>query len=407
MTPESATAEQAERDYLDQAWLRAELESLTAIHRPSASEGEHDAARWLQSRLGTLGVGARVEPEDAHGTFWWPLGISSAAGALAGIAALRGRRALGTALGGAAAAAIADDLPPGRKRVRRLLPRRSTYNVVAEIGPMDATRTIVLVAHHDAAHAGLLFYPGTPAYIYRRWPWVFDNQDTSPALMWPVIGGPLASALGALLGSRRLARLGTVVSAGALPVFADIGLRGVVPGANDNGSAVVSLIALARALLARPTESVRVMLVSTGSEESFSEGMHAFIERHRHELPPDDTFFLTLESVGSPILTVLRGEGFLKMREYPKPALDLIDGLADELGIRMIPNLRLRNGTDGLFALVEGYPAVVLCSCTEYKNAANYHWPSDIAANVRYDTLADAIRLSEAVIRRLDERWLT
>src|SRR5262249_51519690 len=164
--------------------------------------------------------------------------------------------------------------------------------------------------------------------------------------------------------------------------------------------------ALARALTAHPTESVRVLLVSTGSEESFSEGMHAFLERHRAELPTESTFFLTLETLGSPILTVLRGEGFLKMRQYPKPALDLIDRLADELGIRMIPNLRLRNGTDGLFALVEGYPTVALCSCTEYKSAANYHWPSDTAENVRYDTLADAVRLAEAGIRRLDGRWL-
>jgi Zn-dependent M28 family amino/carboxypeptidase len=189
-------------------------------------------------------------------------------------------------------------------------------------------------------------------------------------------------------------------------VFADIGLRRVVQGANDNGSAVVSLIALARALSERPTQSVRVMLVSAGSEESFSEGMKAFGERHFPSLPQESTFFLILDTLASPHLCVLRGEGFLRMWEYPKPALDLIDGLAEEMGIWLVPNLRLRNGTDGLEALAAGYPTVALCSCTSYKVPRPYHWPDDVPENAHYDTLADGIRLAEAVIRRLDQRWL-
>jgi Zn-dependent M28 family amino/carboxypeptidase len=169
---------------------------------------------------------------------------------------------------------------------------------------------------------------------------------------------------------------------------------------------VVLLLALAERLLAEPTGSLRVILLSTGSEESFSEGMKAFGERHFDELPRESTFFLCVDTVGSPTLSVLRGEGFLKMHEYPVEALALIDGLADELGIDTVPNLRLRNGTDGLEALAAGYPTVTLCSVTDLKQPANYHWPTDTAENVNYRTLADAIRLSEALIRRLDDRWL-
>jgi hypothetical protein len=116
--------------------------------------------------------------------------------------------------------------------------------------------------------------------------------------------------------------------------------------------------------------------------------------------------FLCVDTVGSPHLNVLRGEGFLKMREYPERALGLLDGLAEELGIWLFPNLRLHNGTDGLEALAAGYETAALCSCTDLKQPANYHWPSDVAENVNYDTLAEAVLLSEAVIRRLDERWL-
>lgn len=390
----------------DAAWMRERLDELERIHRPSASEGEREAAEWLEAQFAELGVEARIETEPAHGTYWWPLGIGAAAGALGGVAALRGSRALGMALGVAGAAAIADDFPPRRRRLRKLLPKCRTFNVIAELGPADAARTVVFVAHHDAAHAGLVFHPAIPRTIGDNFPEVFERVDTSPPLMAPVIGGPLLSAMGALTGRRLLSKLGILLGAGSAAAMADIGLRDAVPGANDNGTAVVLLLALARRLLEEPTGSVRVVLLSTGSEESFSEGMKAFGERHFGELPTDSTFFVCLEALGATHLNVLRGEGFLRMYEYPQPALELIDGLAEELGIWLFPNLRLRNGTDGLEALAAGYPTVALCSCTDYKQPGNYHWPNDVAANVNFDTLARAVRLSEAMVRRLDRGWL-
>ncbi|MDQ2622796.1 MAG: peptidase M28, partial [Actinomycetota bacterium] len=118
------------------------------------------------------------------------------------------------------------------------------------------------------------------------------------------------------------------------------------------------------------------------------------------------TFFINMDTVGSPHLTVLRGEGFLKMFEYPEGALELADRTAAEEGIELMPNLRIRNGTDGLEPLAAGYPAVSICSCTEHKQPANYHWPNDISANVDFSTVCEAVRLSEAMTRRLAQNWV-
>ena len=118
----------------DQKWLRERLEELERIDRPSASDGERRAAEWLVDRFAELGAEARIEAEPAHGTYWWPLGIGAALGALGAIAGLRGRRLLGAALGAIGAAGIADDFPPGQRRLRRVLPKRTTYNVVCELG---------------------------------------------------------------------------------------------------------------------------------------------------------------------------------------------------------------------------------------------------------------------------------
>ena len=389
---------------METAWLREKLEELEAIERPSASDGERRAAEWLVAQLGELEAEARIEAEPAHGTYWWPLGIGAGLGALGAIAALRGRRLAGTLFGALGAAGIADDFPPGQRRLRRVLAKRTTYNVVCELGDPEAEKTVVVIAHHDAAHSGLVFHPEIPQIADRLG--LIERSDTSPPLMAPVIGGPILAALGALTGKRLLTKIGLVLGLGSAAAMADIGLRETVPGANDNGTSVVALLALARRLAEEPPAGVRVILLSTGSEESFSEGMKAFGERHFPRLPRESTFFLCLESIGSPHLLVLRGEGFLKMREYPPRALALMDGLAEELGIWLYPNLRLHNGTDGLESAAAGYETAVLAGCTDLKQPANYHWSHDIAANVDFTTVADGIRLSEAAIRRLGDRWL-
>jgi hypothetical protein len=387
------------------AWHRELIDALCAFERESGSSGERAAAGWLTERLAEHGVSATIDEEPLHNTYWWPLGLTAGAGVLAGMLALRGRRLTAMALGAGAFAAAVDDLPPRSRRFRGLLPKRQATNVVATLGPEDAERTVVVVAHHDAAHSGLVFSPFIPNKLNEINPKFFEVNNTSPPLMWPVVGAPLLPALGALFGSRALVKAGMGLSAAVVAALADIGLRDVVPGANDNGTGVVTLIALAKALAEAPTDSVRVMLVST-SEEGLCEGMSAFAARHFPELPPERTFVLSIDTVGSPHLLFLRGEGMLGMNEYPAEALALCDGVAEELGIYLMPDLRLRNATDGVIALDAGYQCAAMCSVTDLKQPSNYHWPTDTPENVNYDTLADACRLVEAIVRRLDDRWL-
>ena len=147
------------------------------------------------------------------------------AGIAAGLLGLRGRRLAGAALGALAFAAAVDDLPPRSRRFRSLLPKRRASNVVASVGPADAERTVVVVAHHDAAHSGLVFSPAIPNKINEINPAIFEKGNTSPPLMWPVVGAPLVSALGSLFGSRALAKAGIVLSAGVAASMADIGMR--------------------------------------------------------------------------------------------------------------------------------------------------------------------------------------
>jgi hypothetical protein len=385
--------------------LRAVVDELAAFERPSASEGERRAAEWIAARMRAHGHPARVEVERAHGGYWWPLGLLNGAAALAGLAVRRYRRSrwvrlLAAALGAGAAAAIWDDVGGGRLWFRRAaLAHRDTFNVVAEAGDPDGDETIVVVAHHDAAHSGLVFHPALPRLFAERFPAQHERAQQSVPIMYATWLGPVVVALGSLLGRMGLVRTGSLLAGCAAGAMLDIGASEVVPGANDNLSAVAVLVALGRALSERPSPGVRVLLLSTGSEESFMEGMQGFMRRHGAALDPGRTTVLCLECVGSPTLTLVEAEGMLRMRPYSEAARQRLADAAAALDVEIVRGLRTVAATDALIALRRGYAAATLASVDETKFPANYHWPSDTPENLDWDTMQCAFAVSEQFVR--------
>ena len=378
------------------ALARDLIGELAAFDRPSASEGEHRAAEMITARLESEGCSAEIEREQAHGTYWWPLGLLTLA---AGLVSLKGSRLLRTVVGGFTAAALADDISGGSQWFRRAaLPQRDTWNVVAEAGDQNAERTIVFVAHHDAANWSLLFAPQIPEFFGERFPKQLERSHTTPPIMFPVFAGPLLALLSGITGSKLLRRAAAVLSLGSALSFAEIGSRSVVPGANDNLSGVAVLVGLARLLRERPVKGIRVLLVSTGSEESFMEGMRGFAKRHFAALPIGSTKFVCIDSVGSPTLMQLEGEGMLWMADYDEQFKAEFSRAAAEIDVPLVRGLRFRNATDALISLQAGYPTLMLGSISRYKAPSNYHWPTDTAENVDYSSVVDATLLCEQLL---------
>ena len=379
------------------ALLERVVRELANYERPSASNGERRAAEWLARELEAAGCRAvRVEEERAHGGYWWPLGLLNAASALAA----RLGRPPAALVGGLAAAGVYDDVSGGRLWFRRAtLPHRPTWNVVAEAGDPDAARTVVFIAHHDAAHSGLVFHPALPRKGMELMPKRHERASQSVPIIFGVFLGPLLLALWGLLGWRWLRRAGLFFSLGATAVMADIGRSAVVPGANDNLSAVAVLVALAHELAERPPDGVRVLLLSTGSEESFMEGMQAFGQRHFAALPRATTEFVCLECVGSPELCVVEGEGMLRMRDYPASSRDALARAGAAAGAKLRRGLRTVAATDALIALNAGYRSCTLGGIDETKFPANYHWESDNPDNLDWDSIEGALRICQEYLR--------
>jgi hypothetical protein len=182
----------------------------------------------------------------------------------------------------------------------------------------------------------------------------------------------------------------------------NIAFSPAVPGANDNLSSVAALLTLAEVLCSAPPRAVRILLVSTGSEESFLEAMVRFGERWFSSLPREATTFLCLESVGSPQLMLLSGEGLLRLYRYPEELIHALSELAGELGVQLSDPFRYRLATDGQVPVRAGYPTAVISSMDWFKAPSNYHWPSDRPENLCYESVEGAAAMALAFVRRLD-----
>jgi Peptidase family M28 len=391
-------------DPLDET-LREVVETLAAIDRPPCSPGERQAAEWLAARLRAVeGVEVALEDEPSWGIFAPTVTGLGLLGMVAAALTLRGRRATGALLAIGTLAGIVDEAQNGPRLVRRLVRRRrTTVNLVARAGDRDAKAgTLVVLAHHDAPQTGILFDQTLQRRIYERAPRLIERSKTSPPQWWLGLAGPLATISAALRGRPAPSYVGMLLGAIGTALVADVWRSPTVPGANDNLSGVAALVALAELLRDRPVPGLRVLLVSCGAEETLQDGVRAFVARHRHELDPARTWFANLDTIGSPHLVTLEGEGPVWMESYTGPWLrDLLAECAERTGVELQRGFRARASTDSVIPSRAGYPIVTLVSMTDWRALANYHLPSDVPANLDFGTVARATRLVYELARSL------
>jgi len=384
--------------------LREVVEALAPLDRTPCSPGERAAADWLVERLRAAGCGqVELEHEPCWGTFAPTSAGLGALGVFASLLGLSGRRRAAAVLGLLATAGVIDEAQNGPRVVRRAVRRRrSTVNVVARAGDPRAERTLVVLAHHDAAQTGAMFDQTLQRRVWEVAPWLIEGRKTSLPQWWLSPGAYLLSLAGGLTGHRGLQAAGLGVGALGTALTADIARSPTVPGANDNLSACALIVALAEMLRERPVEGLAVWLVSAGAEETLQDGVRGFMARHGSELAPERTFFLVPDTVGSPNLAMVEAEGPMWMEDYPGPEFrDLIASCAREARVELERGLRARASTDSIIPSRAGYPTAALTSLTAWRALANYHLPSDTPENLDYGTVAAATRLADTLARAL------
>ena len=388
----------------DHAAARELIETLAALERLPCSPGEREAAEWIARRLETAGAEVALEEEPARGRYAPTITALGLLGAFASALCATGRRAPALAISLGGLATVVDEAQNGPRLVRRAVyPRRTTTNVVARVGPEDAPSTLVVLAHHDAHPTGRLYDQSLLIAAHRHVPGLLARIKTSLPQWWFGCSGAVLTVISALTGRRRPAVAGIALNLVGAAAMGEVALSRVTPGANDNLSGVAGLLTLAELLVERPLPHTRVLLVSCGAEEALQEGVRGFVARHRHELDPATTRFLNLETVGSPRLIMLEGEGPVWMEDYTDPSFrDLVEQLAREEDIPLERGFRARASTDSVIPSRAGHPTATLTSVTAWGALANYHLPTDTAENVDHATVERAARLAYAVAATAD-----
>jgi Peptidase family M28 len=380
------------------------VEHLAVLERAACSDAEREAAEWIAQRLRRAGAEqVALEVEPSWGCFQLQATGLGARGALACALAAARRPLPALACAAGSLLGIVDEAQNGPRLLRRAIRRRrDTVNVLARLGDERAARTLVVLAHHDAAKTGRFFDQRPVIALHRRWPQLIERGKKQPPQWWLGLGAPLLSLVSLATRRRRPALAGACFGALITATAYDMLRSPTVPGANDNLSAVAACVALAELLRERPLPGLRVLLVSCGAEETLQDGIRGFMTSHRRELDPGCTWFLNLDTVGSPHLVMVEGEGPIWMEEYAHPAFrDLAEAVARAIGVELERGFWARASTDSIIPSRAGYPSVLLGSLTDWRVPANYHLMSDVPENLDYGTVADATELAYAIAERL------
>jgi Iap family predicted aminopeptidase len=192
-----------------------------------------------------------------------------------------------------------------------------------------------------------------------------------------------------------------------VPLLADVGLSGIVPGANDNASGVATVLRLADRY-GDDLDYFDLWVLFTGAEEALTPGMRAFLKRHKRELDRSSTIFVNLDMVGSGTVRYARKEGLVLALRYHPTLVELCQQIAaedaegdDRYAARAFVS---RSTTDANAARAAGYPAIRISCLNELDYAPHYHQPTDTPDRIDGEALERAFRFCSELIELIDER---
>lgn len=367
----------------------SDIETLCQWDRRATGPGERRSATWLAEQLrGLSPVGVEIEEYRGQSS-WVPSTLAHlGAAALSSFLGLPGRAA--TAL---AALSYEADLSGRSHWLRQFLPAGTGLTVSARLPASEqARRTLVLVAHHDAAHCGVIFSDWFTAAARRQ----SQRGDSAPPThLLPML------ALAGLAAGPRMVQWG---ARGLLAVTAALALQSsrssTAPGANDNATGVAAVLELGRRFARNPMPHTDVLLLFTGGEEAAAAGMMAWMQQNKWRLDRRATLFVSLDAIGAgQEIVTPRRDGITAF--YAKKDLALVAAAAADIGRPAPRCVDFGNITDAAVASRRGYRSISLLS---YRDGwiPHLHQPHDTPENVELSTVTEAIALTQAIAERWD-----
>jgi hypothetical protein len=281
--------------------------------------------------------------------------------------------------------------------LRQLLPHGPSQNVIAVLPPeKDVQQRVVLTGHLDSHQAVFWYANDVLVTIYAL---------AAPVIVFGTFLAPPLYLLLALTGWSPLRWL-TLFLAGmhglAWLTSLSADFNSVSPGANDNASAVGTVLALGERLRQQPLEHTEVWLAFTGCEESGADGMIHLLQQEGEALR--DALMINFELVGiGERLVYLQSEGVLRKQKINPDverlvkevgqAFDLAPLNGSGTGVFTETGVVWEHGFDGVCFLAQRSDSILL---------PEWHRPSDTPDRLQADTLDRVHELTWALLQKFD-----
>ncbi len=385
-------------------------QTITKTGRGSATRAETEAAETVRQQLARLGVtDVRTQPFDGQRSDYLFLALAFGF-VLLGHAAYWLLRApfgvwveiiLSTLAFGFGGYLLWRKYTYRRFPFQEALPHGPSQNVLAVLPPAAETRRrIVFVGHLDSHRAAWWYATDALTVFYLL---------STPAVMAGII---LSPALYALAGLAHLPALAWA----ALPfaalhfiawftgVTADLGPYS--PGANDNASAVGTLLALAERLREEPLQHTEVWLAFTGCEETGAEGMSALLDEYGETLR--EALFVDFEMVGiGDELVYLQAEGIVRRKRISPEVERLLREAAPPDSLHPLGIAGLGALTEMGVVLERGLKGVCILGRQSGKRLfPEWHRLTDTASRLQPESLARAHALGWAILQKIEDGQL-
>lgn len=339
------------------------LEDLqnTVGPRLSGSPGEAKAKLWLEAQCRALSLTPEAEAFTYRPEHWWRrlkyLGLAVAIAALTlSSAAFNPWLIL---LGVIGVFALEGLILP---IFERKLSKSVGHNIIAGVtqswsdicAASQPSQLLLVCAHYDTA-------PAAPAWRLRLRR--FDDVVTGLAFLGVL--GLMAFCLiyGALWALDRYLGFGGVWATGVLAFWRGFGMwlvaasglpmiglmavsvatatsdyaRRVNPGADDNGSGVAVVLALANQLKQASPTGWEVAVAFWGAEEVGLTGSYSFVDNHKQHLDPTRTVVINVDTVGrGDSLMAVAGQGAFFRKVVDESLLRQWEAACKEMGVRTI-----------------------------------------------------------------------
>ena len=302
--------------------------------RLPGSRGEAKAISWLQQQCQVIGLTPETE-RFVYQADTWSARMRSVglAYSMVALTLLSVRLSPWLILAGVLLTFVV--FGPGWRRLERGSAKATGHNILAgvtrpwsEIVAQPAQRMVFLCAHYDTAPsapvwrrnlgryndfaAGLAFLGVLVLVAYCL---VYGGLSVIPVtaslaasvrVLWQSLGAWLVLTLGFPGAAIVTLSFITHRSSSELPEN---------PGADDNGSGVAVVLALASTLLQQPKPGMDLAVAFWAAEETGLWGSEAFVDKYHEHLDPQQTLIINVDTVGrGHCLMAVSGEGVLRRR---------------------------------------------------------------------------------------------